>query len=324
MTKKPIIVLDEHPNWLEPLYEAFKKRGVEFRKVDISSAFYNPLEEDTSFDFYINRLSPSAGKRGHESAFYYTFNYIRYLESLGKRVVNGSETVLLEMNKALQSSLLRELNIPQPKTIIANSVEQVKKNLDSITFPMVVKPNCGGSGVGIQKFATKQTLEESIEKKVLQMPSDNVVLLQEFIQPAENHIVRVETINGKVVYAMKVFTTGAFNLCPSDACDIERGASQEVQEDIGYCVATPGTDVRFELYKDIPAEIVKTVEVIVKKANIECGGVEYLVDSKGDWFVYDINALSILRASFKEEYGIDGWGMLADFFIKEYEKLTLN
>jgi hypothetical protein len=31
-----------------------------------------------------------------------------------------------------------------------------------------------------------------------------------------------------------------------------------------------------------------------------------VVDKNGKWYIYDINALSILRASFKDEYGIDG------------------
>ena len=57
-------------------------------------------------------------------------------------------------------------------------------------------------------------------------------------------------------------------------------------------------------------------------AGMECGGIEYTVGEDGQWYIYDINPLSILRASFKEEYGIDGWGMLADFFIAEYHKVV--
>ena len=40
------------------------------------------------------------------------------------------------------------------------------------------------------------------------------MLLQQFIQPQDDHIVRVETIGGKVIYTMKVFATSAFNPCP--------------------------------------------------------------------------------------------------------------
>lgn len=318
MNKQPMIILDEHPNWLQPLYDEFTKRDIQYKKIDISSSAYNPLKDDIDYSFYINRLSPSSGNRNHSSAFAFSLNYILYLESLGKRVINGSKTVILETNKALQASLLRSLNIPQPKSLVFNSVDEVKKSLNSLTFPLVAKPNLGGSGVGIQKFTSKKSLKETIKNKDLALPPDNLIVLQEFIQPKDNYIVRVETINGKVIYAMKVFTSDTFNLCPSDSCDIDRFSSS--QTDLGYCVANPGDNVRFELYKDIPKEIIKAVEKIVNKAELECGGVEYLVDKKGDWFVYDINALSILRASFKEEYGVDGWGMLANFFISEYRR----
>lgn len=318
-TKIPIAVLDEHPDWLTPLYEAFEQRGVSYKKIDISQDSYDP-ESIEHLPFYINRLSPSASKRGHDAAFAYALNYIQYLEGLGARVINGSHTVLMETSKALQAALLRRLNISQPKSIVLNDLSQVKKYIHDFNFPVVIKPNRGGSGMGIQRFDSPEQLLKAIDENTVEMPSDQLVLLQEFIQPKDGHIVRVETINGKVIYAMKVFTKGTFNLCPSDSCDLQRG--DDPTDDLGYCVATPTSDVRFELYENPPTEIVEAVEKIVKEAGIECGGIEYVVGEDGKWYIYDINALSILRASFKEEYGIDAWGMLADFFIEEYKKVV--
>ena len=57
-------------------------------------------------------------------------------------------------------------------------------------------------------------------------------------------------------------------------------------------------------------------------AGMECDGIEYTVGEDGQGYIYDINPLSILRASFKEEYCIDSWGMLADIFIDEYHKVV--
>ena len=59
-----------------------------------------------------------------------------------------------------------------------------------------------------------------------------------------------------------------------------------------------------------------------KTDGMECGGLEYVVGEDGQWYIYDINPLSILRSSFKEEYDIDGWGMLADYFISEFHKVV--
>ena len=89
MNYPPIAVLDEHPDWLDPLYMAFDERGVSYKKIDISTFSYDPQSKE-HLPFYINRLSPSALNRGHESAFAFTLDYITHLESLGARVVGRS------------------------------------------------------------------------------------------------------------------------------------------------------------------------------------------------------------------------------------------
>jgi len=321
LNNQPIGVLDEHPDWLNPLYAVFDERGIPFKKINIETFSYNPQSKDC-LPFYINRLSPSALNRGHESAFAFTLDYIIHLESLGARVVNGSHTVLIETSKAKQASILSALNISQPKTIVLNNITQIKKYISEFQFPVLVKPNCGGSGAGIQKFNTPNELKFSLEKDKIEIPLNQLFILQEFIQPKNGNIVRMETINGKLAYAMKVFTDGSFNLCPSDGCDTDR--SKPTTEELGYCPSTSDTDVRFELYKNPPSDVVKAVEKIVAYAEMECGGIEYVVGEDGRWYIYDINPLSILRASFKKDYGIDGWGMLADFFINEYKKVVDN
>tara|TARA_B000000460_G_scaffold227143_1_gene182525 strand:+ start:176 stop:1153 length:978 start_codon:yes stop_codon:yes gene_type:complete len=319
MNNSPIGVLDEHPDWLDPLYSVFDERGVPYEKIDISTFSYNPQLKEC-LPFYINRLSPSALNRGHESAFAFTLDYITHLESMGARVINGSHTVLIETSKAKQASILSTLNISQPKTIVLNNIAQIEKHISDFQFPILIKPNCGGSGSGIQKFENPGDLKSARDAGGIDIPVNGLFILQEFIQPRDGHIVRLETINGKLAYAMKVFTDGSFNLCPSDGCDVDR--STPATDDLGYCPSTTDSDVRFELYRNPPSDVVSAVERIVAHAGMECGGIEYTVGQDGQWYIYDINPLSILRASFKEEYGVDGWGMLADFFIDEYQKVV--
>ena len=321
MNNSPIGVLDEHPDWLDPLYSVFDERGVPYEKIDISTFSYNPQLKEC-LPFYINRLSPSALNRGHESAFAFTLDYITHLESMGARVINGSHTVLIETSKAKQASILSTLNIPQPKTIVLNNIIQIEKYISEFQFPILLKPNCGGSGSGIQKFENPDDLKSATDAGEIDIPVNGLFILQEFIQPRDGHIVRVETINGKIAYAMRVFTDGTFNLCPSDGCDVDR--ITPATDDLGYCPSTTDSDVRFELYKNPPSDVVNAVERIVAHAGMECGGIEYTVGKDGQWYIYDINPLSILRASFKEEYGVDGWGMLADFFIYEYHKVVTD
>jgi hypothetical protein len=313
----PLMVLDEHPDWLQPLYEEFDRQGIPFQKSNISSGSYDPAEYHV-LPFYFNRLSPSASKRGHQAAFNYTLDYVQYLEFQGARVVNGWRTVLLETSKAYQLALLASLKLPHPKSIVLNHLEHLEKMSDALRFPIVTKPNCGGSGLGVQKFESQQELSRAVKEGTVKLPPEKVLIAQEFIQPQGGRIVRVETVNGRVIYAMSVFTEGTFNLCPANGCDLTR-TQVSSSAPLGYCAATSAPTVRFELYPDLPSEIVKAVEQVVRVAGLECGGIEYVVDQAGQWYIYDINALSILRASFKEEYGIDGWKMLAEYCVGEFK-----
>ena len=321
MNNPPIGILDEHADWLNPLYSIFDERGIPFEKINISTFAYNPQSKDY-LPFYINRLSPSALNRGHESAIAFALDYITHLESLGARIINGSHTVLIETSKAKQASILSALNIPQPKTIVLNNINQIENYIADFQFPILIKPNCGGSGTGIQKFENQDNLKSAVNEGKIDIPTNQLFILQEFIHPRDGHIVRIETINGKLAYAMKVITDGSFNLCPSEGCDDNR--SPPPGDELLYCPSTSDSGVRFELYENPPIEVINAVEKLVAYANMECGGIEYVVGEDGQWYIYDINPLSILRTSFKEEYGIDGWGMLADFFIDEYQKVVIK
>ena len=93
---------------------------------------------------------------------------------------------------------------------------------------------------------------------------------------------------------------------PADCAGVAGGTA--ANDDCGLCTGgTTGLEVNY-----------------LKDCAGECGGIEYTVGKDGQWYIYDINPLSILRASFKEEYGVDGWGMLADFFIDEYHKVVTD
>ena len=104
------------------------------------------------------------------------------------------------------------------------------------------------------------------------------------------HIVRVEVVGAKFLYGIKVHLTGeTFDLCPADICKTTGG--QELAR--GACpVDAPKTGLRVEGYTP-PDKIIQQVERIMQEANIEVGGIEYIIDDRdGRLYFYDINALS--------------------------------
>jgi hypothetical protein len=64
--------------------------------------------------------------------------------------------------------------------------------------------------------------------------------------------------------------------------------------------------------------VINAVELIVQTAEIDVGGVEYIVDDRdGSLLYYDINALSNFVADAPRVIGFDPHSRLVDFLEKE-------
>src|SRR5205807_9811354 len=101
-----------------------------------------------------------------------------------------------------------------------------------------------------------------------------------------------------------------FDLCPADACQTKDG----VELVRGACaVDAPKTGLRVEGYTP-PAHIIEQVEAISRRAGLDIGGIEYLVDDRdGRHYFYDINALSNFVADAPNVIGFDPWMNFVDY-----------
>ena len=260
-------------------------------------------------------MSPSAYLRGHGHGVFYTLQYLNHLERLGTRVINGQKAFEIEISKARQVSLLESLNLPYPKARVINSPSQAVAGSEGLRFPIVVKANVGGSGAGIVRFDSRESLIKAAENGRLNLGIDQIALVQEFIPARNGHITRVETLGGKYLYAIKVFITGdTFNLCPADICQTTDG----VELARAACpVDAPRSGLRVEGFTP-PPEVIKSVERIARGAQLDVGGVEYIVDDRdGSLLFYDINALSNFVADATRVVGFDPHARLVDFLEKE-------
>jgi glutathione synthase/RimK-type ligase-like ATP-grasp enzyme len=315
----PMAVYYEHPDWFRPLFAELDRRGTPYVQVDAARHRFDPGAEGEPFALLFNRMSASAYLRGHGNAAFYTRHYLRHLERLGVRVVNGSRAFDYETSKALQLSLFAALGVEFPRTRVVNSLEEVREAARELTFPVVVKPNIGGRGAGIVRFETADDLEYALQSGLVELGIDSTALVQEYIQAGGGHIVRVETLAGRFLYAMKVYTEGEnFNLCPAEICDVERAGVSAVGE---VCLAdAPKVGLKVEAYEP-PAEIVEKVERIAAGAGLDIGGVEYLIDERdGRPRFYDINALSNFVADAVRVVGFDPHARLVDYLEEEVRR----
>ncbi|MFL5742510.1 MAG: RimK family alpha-L-glutamate ligase [Flavisolibacter sp.] len=311
---KPVGIFYEHPEWFRKLFERLDEREIPYEKLHAGFHHFNPQQKDQQYSVVLNRISSSSYLRGHGQGIFYSKAFIAYLEQIGVPVINGSKATEVETSKALQLLLLSRLGLQYPKTIVVNHISQIMEAASTLRFPIAVKPNIGGAGAGIIRFNSLSSLKEGVDANAIELGIDQTALVQEFIPARGGHINRVETLGGKFLYAIKVFTTGeSFNLCPAEIC-----AVPEQPQAIGEVCLTTAVKkgLKVEAFTP-PADIIESVERIVKEAKIDVGGVEYIVDDRnGDVLFYDINALSNFIADADNVIGFDPFVNLVDFIEK--------
>jgi len=318
---KPLAIYYEQQHWFKPLFAEFDRRGTNYVRLNAVEHAYSAEDHpEERYSLVLNRMSPSAWNRDHGDATFYTLGYLEHLERRGVRVVNGLKAFRTELSKAAQLSLLEELGLPYPKARAIHRAAQALAASEGLRWPVVVKPNIGGSGAGVKRFDAPQGLANAAAENSLVFGMDSTALVQEFIPARDAHIVRVEVLNGRYLYAIKVHITGeTFDLCPADICRTADG----VDLNRGACaIDAPKTGIRVEAY-DPPAEVIADVERIMRHAGIELGGVEYMTDDRdGRRYYYDINALSNFVADGPRVVGFDPFVKLVNWLEAEAAKAT--
>jgi len=308
-----LIVLHEHPEWQKPLFAALERRGVSFLPFDAAHAAFSNTEPVRA-RLYFNQASPSAYLRGHTRAVPLALAYMRSLERLGARVLNGAEVFALELSKSAQATLLRSLGIDTPFSITFNDVRALRQYENAVQWPALIKPDQGGSGARIQVVDSLDHVVRLFEANPTIWQPDNLFLLQELLpHDPERGIVRLEFVDGDLLYAMRVVTHGRFNLCPSPVCNPEDGE--------GIC-EVPAADLSIEPpefypFPEVPRDAVDTAARIVRETGLDVGGIEYLETPDGRRVFYDINANSNLRPSVAAAFGFDPFERVVDYLVRE-------
>lgn len=315
---KPIAIYYEHPDWFRPLFAEFDRRRTPYFLIEASRHRYDPDETESDYAVLFNRMSPSAYLRGNGQGIFYTLNYLEHVERQGVRVINGRAAFAIETSKALQLSLLNSLRLPYPRARIINHPSLVLEAARDLRFPVILKANIGGSGAGIVRYDTLDSLDRALKGDTIDLGIDQTALVQEFVPARGGHITRVETLGGKYLYGIRVFTSGeSFNLCPADICQTTDG----VELARSACpVDAPKSGLQVEAYTP-PDDVIDAVERIARAAEIDVGGIEYIVDDRdGSLLYYDINALSNFVADAPRVIGFDPHARLVDFLEEEASK----
>jgi len=294
-----LAVVYEHPQWFEPLFETLDRRGVSYVKVPLAGHVFNPAGTPAPAQVVFSRVAMSSFLREPEHPIFYAQSLFEHWQGQGTRVVNAS-ALNIDTSKARQMSLIARLGLKGPATRVAHRQADIPKAAEGLRYPVLVKADIGGAGAGITRYETPERLAEAAAEKWCPVGVNGISLVQEYAPRRGGRITRVETLNGKYLYAIDIESPGdAFDLCPADACLVRPGAPT-----LTMTKATP------------PAELIDAVERLAVAGGLEVGGVEYLIDDRdGSALFYDINGLSNFVAKPMEVLGFDPHDNLVDWLV---------
>ncbi|HUG45003.1 MAG TPA: alpha-L-glutamate ligase [Sphingomicrobium sp.] len=291
-----LAILYQHPSWFEPLFAALERRGIAFERIRVGDHHFDPASAEPPAPVVLSRVAMSDFLREPQHPIFYATALLDHWRRCGATVLNGAEAIAIDSSKARQLSLISGLGLGIPDTRVVHRAQDLPSASDGLDFPLLVKPNIGGSGSGIVRYSSRSELEQSIRDGSIPTSIDEVLLLQDYVPARGGTILRIETLGGGFLYALEVESGGSFDLCPADAC-----------------IAQPGRPAIAMRGVTPPAEIVQAAEKIAKASGLDVGGVELVIDDRdGSPRFYDINALSNFVANPLDVLGWDPHERLVD------------
>jgi hypothetical protein len=272
-------VIHENPDWYAPVGAALEAAGVPHEQWLLGESVVD-LSEPPPAGVFWSRMSASSHTRNHPHAKDQTRGVLSWLESRGRRVVNGRRVLELEMSKVDQFSALSAAGFDVPRTIAVAGTSQLGAAARRAPLPFITKHNQGGKGLGVRLFESHDEFDAYLGSVDYEPPVDGITLLQEYLRAAEPVVTRVELVGGEFIYAICADTSlGGFQLCPADACAVDQ----------------PGRDL-FALRAGFDHPIIGRYLDFARRHGIEIAGFEFIETTDGRLVTYDINTTTNYNA----------------------------
>jgi hypothetical protein len=254
------------------------------------------LDDRPPAGVFWSRMSASSHTRQHPHAKDQARTVLSWLESHGRRVVNGRRALELEVSKAAQLSALRAAGLDVPRTLAVAGTEELPAVARKLPVPFISKHNQGGKGLGVRLFASHDAFDAYVTSPQYLGPVDGITLLQEYVQAAGPFITRVEIVGGAFVYAIKADTArGGFELCPADACTVEASTVEASTAEASTGDQDPGPGL-FALRERFDHPVIGRYLDFARDNGIEIAGFEFIETADGRLVTYDINTTTNYNA----------------------------
>ena len=200
------------------IFAALEQRGVDYERLDDRKVFFD-LDHPgdwKQYDAVLERsISYSSG-----------LNILRILNAWGIPTVNTARVAEACGDKLATSAALAKANLPQPRNLVAFSTEAALEAIETIGYPVVIKPVVGSWGRLLAKINDRDAAEAVLEhKSVLGSVSHSIFYIQEYI-PKPDRDIRVFVMGDEAV-------TAIYRKSPHWITNTARGGEGEV------CKLTP-------------------------------------------------------------------------------------
>ena len=176
------------------IFAALERRGVDYERLDDRQARFDLADPGPwrRFDAILERcLSYTTG-----------LHALRVLEGWGIPTVNPAAVAEICGDKLATTAALTRAGVPQPRTIVAFARESALEAIESLGYPVVLKPVVGSWGRLVAKINDRDAAEGILEHKAtLGSVQHSVFYLQEFIEKPGRDI-RAFVIGSELVAAI--------------------------------------------------------------------------------------------------------------------------
>jgi [lysine-biosynthesis-protein LysW]--L-2-aminoadipate ligase len=154
---------------------AMERRGVDYERLDDRRLFFDLDNPDPwrQFDAILERsISYTSGLYA-----------LRVLNSWGIPTVNTAAVAEACGDKLTTSTALERAGVPQPRNLIAFTPESALEAIETLGYPVVLKPVVGSWGRLLAKINDRDAAEAVLEHKaILGSVQHSVFYIQEFIE----------------------------------------------------------------------------------------------------------------------------------------------
>lgn len=257
LSEKPLGILYGHEEHYSPLLRELRRRGIPFTRIDPADHAYELAKPELSYSLLVNDMSAPPYHVPEKSGIAQTIEYLRHIEKPfttpnSSRIVNGSRAAEIFSSRTRQLGAIAAAGLPFPRTHIVSSIGQLLKACSNLSFPILLKGNQPHTPV--LRFETEAALIDAYLYDTLLAAEEHTWLIQECIPPKGNHIIRIETLNGRFLYAVKLYITG--------------------NQQTGWPL-----QAKVEAFTPAP-ELIQAAESLARTALIDFGAVEYLTDRR--------------------------------------------